>query len=67
MDKQKENLWNIEQLNRTCRKGLLNLYTFRNLKELKEATYWWQIDYNEHRSHNSLDSGLYPGKMDFDN
>lgn len=44
----------IERFNRTYRNELLDLYRFRNLAEVREATYWWMIDYNEQRPHNSL-------------
>jgi putative transposase len=44
----------IERFNRTCRNELLDLYMFRNLSEVHEATYWWMIEYNEQRPHGSL-------------
>ncbi len=39
----------------TVRIELLDLYLFRNLAEVREATYWWMIEYNEQRPHDSLD------------
>ena len=27
---------------------------FRNLSEVREATHWWRIDYNERRPHDAL-------------
>jgi putative transposase len=45
----------IEHLNRTHRNELLDLYLFRNLDEVREATYWRMIECNEQRPHDSLD------------
>ncbi len=44
----------IERFNRTYRNELLDLYLFRNLAEVRDATYWWIIEYNEQRQHDSL-------------
>ncbi len=44
----------IERFNRTYRNELLDLYLFRNLAEVRDATYWWVIEYNEQRPHDSL-------------
>jgi len=44
----------IERFNRTYRNELLDLYMFRNLLDGREATYWWMLEYNEQRPHDSL-------------
>jgi putative transposase len=44
----------IERFNRTYREELLDLHLFASLEDVREATYWWMIKYNEHRPHDLL-------------
>lgn len=44
----------IERFNRTYRNEMLDLYMSRNLSEVREATYWCMIEYNEQHPQDSL-------------
>ena len=44
----------IEWFNHTYRDKLLDPHLFAALEDVREATYWWMIEYNEQRPHDSL-------------
>ena len=44
----------IERFNRSYRDGVLNMYVFRTLEEVRERTEVWMKDYNEELPHDSL-------------
>jgi putative transposase len=44
----------IERFNRTLREELLDQHLFARLHDVREAIYWWMIEYNEKRTHDSL-------------
>lgn len=44
----------IERFNRSYRDGVLDLYIFNTLDEVRERTAIWMRDYNENRGHESL-------------
>jgi transposase InsO family protein len=44
----------IERFNRTFREEVLDQHLFARLEDVREAAYWWMLDYNELRPHESL-------------
>lgn len=44
----------IERFNRSYREGVLDMYVFRNLNEVRQRTEIWMTDYNEQLPHDSL-------------
>ena len=45
----------IERFNRSYREGVLDMYVFQTLSEVRERTEVWMKKYNEERPHDSLD------------
>ncbi len=45
----------VERFNRTLRDELLDQHLFARLEDVREAVYWWMLEYNEDRPHTSLD------------
>lgn len=44
----------IERFNRSYREGVLDMYVFNTLAEVRERTDHWMRDYNEERGHDAL-------------
>ena len=44
----------VERFNRTFRDELLDQHLFARLEDVREAAYWWMLEYNEDRPHDSL-------------
>lgn len=44
----------IERFNRTFREEVLDPYLFAKIDDLREAAWWWIIEYNEQRPHDAL-------------
>jgi len=45
----------VERFNGSFRRELLDCYIFNSLKEVREKTQEWMMDYNYHRPHEALD------------
>jgi putative transposase len=46
----------IERLNRSYQEAILDMYVFQSLEEVREQTEIWLKEYNEERSHESLEN-----------
>lgn len=44
----------IERFNRTFREEVLSQHLFARIDDVREAAWWWMIEYNEQRPHDSL-------------
>ncbi|MEM7106369.1 MAG: transposase, partial [Bacteroidota bacterium] len=44
----------IERFNRTYRNELLDMYVFRNMDQVREMTWGWQMNYNFSRPQEAL-------------
>lgn len=44
----------IERFNRSYREGVLSMYVFKTLEEVRERTEAWMKDYNEELPHDAL-------------
>lgn len=49
----------IERFNGSYSKGVLDVYMFKNISQVREITEEWKKDYNENRTHNAL-NGMSP-------
>jgi putative transposase len=46
----------VERFNRSFREDILDCYLFESLDEVRDMAWEWQIEYNEERSHESLNN-----------
>ncbi|MCG6117961.1 MAG: transposase, partial [Aquimonas sp.] len=51
----------IERFNRTFREEVLDQHLFARLDDVREAAWWWMLDYNEERPHDAL-GGMTPAE-----
>jgi putative transposase len=51
----------IERFNRAYREEVLDVHLFARIEDVREATWRFMIDYNEHRPHDAL-GGMTPAK-----
>ena len=47
----------IERFNRTLREEVLDQHLFARIDDVREAAWWWMLEYNEQRPHDSLAIG----------
>lgn len=45
----------IERFNRSYREDILDMYAFKNLRQVRDLTSEWLVEYNYDRGHESLD------------
>lgn len=46
----------IERFNGSFRREFLNAYLFESLSQVREMVWFWQQDYNQNRTHESLNN-----------
>jgi putative transposase len=51
----------IERFNRALRQELLDQHLFARLDDVRDAAWWWMLDYNEERNHDAL-GGMTPAE-----
>ena len=44
----------IERFNRTFREEVLDQHLWASIDDVREAAWWWMLEYNEERPHDSL-------------
>ena len=44
----------IERFNRTFREEVLDQHLWASIDDVREAAWWWMLEYNEERPHESL-------------
>jgi putative transposase len=44
----------IERFNRTFREEVLDQHLWASINDVREAAWWWMLEYNEERPHDSL-------------
>ncbi|WP_157576501.1 integrase core domain-containing protein, partial [Pseudoalteromonas sp. SW0106-04] len=44
----------VERFNGSFRREFLDAYLFENLSQVRDMAWFWRLDYNEERTHESL-------------